>query len=151
MTRSDSASRLASLSNATTTAPASTSSRQTAVPMPPPPAPAITTRCPVRPRRSSSIGSTPFNGAVASSGGRQSRLRAPKRALGHHRYHAGMLRGRVVLVTGGGAGIGRAIALGLEDAHATVIALDGDLASRASTEAAFAEARDAAGPLDAVV
>src|SRR5437667_48807 len=41
MTRSDSASRLASLSNATTTAPASTSSRQTAVPMPPPPAPAI--------------------------------------------------------------------------------------------------------------
>ena len=57
----------------------------------------------------------------------------------------------MVLVTGGGAGIGRAIVLGLEDAHATVIAVDGDLASRAAAEAAFAEARDAAGPLDAVV
>jgi NAD(P)-dependent dehydrogenase (short-subunit alcohol dehydrogenase family) len=62
-----------------------------------------------------------------------------------------VLTGRVVLVTGGEAGIGRAIALGLEDAHATVIAVDGDLASRASAEAAFAEARGAAGPLDAVV
>jgi NAD(P)-dependent dehydrogenase (short-subunit alcohol dehydrogenase family) len=56
-----------------------------------------------------------------------------------------------VLVTGGGSGIGRAIALGLEEAHATVTVMDGDFASRADAEAAFAAARDAAGPLDAVV
>jgi NAD(P)-dependent dehydrogenase (short-subunit alcohol dehydrogenase family) len=62
-----------------------------------------------------------------------------------------MLAGRVVLVTGGEAGIGRAIALGLEDAHATVAVVDGDFASRAEAAAAFAAARDAAGPLDAVV
>jgi 3-oxoacyl-[acyl-carrier protein] reductase len=57
----------------------------------------------------------------------------------------------VVLVTGGGAGIGRAIALGLEDAHAAVAVVDGDFASSAAAEAAFAGARDAVGPLDAVV
>jgi NAD(P)-dependent dehydrogenase (short-subunit alcohol dehydrogenase family) len=62
-----------------------------------------------------------------------------------------MLAGRVVVVTGGGAGIGRAIALGLEDARATVAAVDGDFESPAAAEAAFAAARDAAGPLDAVV
>jgi NAD(P)-dependent dehydrogenase (short-subunit alcohol dehydrogenase family) len=62
-----------------------------------------------------------------------------------------MLSGRVVLVAGGGVGIGRAIALGLEDADATVMAVDGDFASRAAAEAAFAGARDATGPLDAVV
>jgi len=62
-----------------------------------------------------------------------------------------MLTGRVVLVTGGGAGIGRAIALGLEDAHATVAVVDGDFASREGTAAAFARARESAGPVDAVV
>ena len=62
-----------------------------------------------------------------------------------------MLTGRVVLVTAGGAGIGRGIALGLEDAHATVAVVEGDFASRSATEAAFAAARDAAGPPDAVV
>src|SRR5262249_60473411 len=71
--------------------------------------------------------------------------------LGAHRCHAGMLTGRVVLVTAGGAGIGRGIALGLEDAHATVAVVEGDFASRSATEAAFAAARDAAGPPAAVV
>src|SRR5262245_5690997 len=134
MARSDSARRPASWSRAATTAPASTSSRHTAVPMPPPPAPATTTLRPVKPRRSSSIAAP-----------------LPKRMLGAHRYHAGMLTGRVVLVTGGGAGIGRAIARGLEDARATVAVVEGDFASLSATEAAFAAARDAAGPLDALV
>src|SRR5262249_12348721 len=70
---------------------------------------------------------------------------------GSHRYHAGMLAGRVVLVTGGATGIGQAIALGLEDAHATVARVDGGFASLAEAEAAFAGARETAGPLDAVV
>jgi NAD(P)-dependent dehydrogenase (short-subunit alcohol dehydrogenase family) len=62
-----------------------------------------------------------------------------------------MLAGRVVLVTGGRTGIGREIALGLEDAHATVLVVDGDFASRAAAEGAFADARETTGPLDAVV
>jgi NAD(P)-dependent dehydrogenase (short-subunit alcohol dehydrogenase family) len=62
-----------------------------------------------------------------------------------------MLAGRVVVVTGGRAGIGRAIALGLEDAHATVTAVDGDFGSRGDAAAALAAAREATGPLDAVV
>jgi NAD(P)-dependent dehydrogenase (short-subunit alcohol dehydrogenase family) len=75
----------------------------------------------------------------------------PKRMLGAHRYHAGMLAGRVVLVTGGDRGIGQAIALGLEDAHATVAVVDGDFASLADSEAAVGRVRESAGPLDAVV
>jgi 3-oxoacyl-[acyl-carrier protein] reductase len=62
-----------------------------------------------------------------------------------------MLSGRAVLVTGGATGIGQAIALGLEDAHATVAVLDGGFVSRAEAEAAFAAVREAAGGLDAVV
>src|SRR5262249_61159590 len=77
---------------------------------------------------------------------RASRRPLPTRMLGAHRYHAGMLTGRVVLVTAGGAGIGRAISLGLEDAHATVAVVEGDFASRSATEAAFPAARAPARP-----
>jgi NAD(P)-dependent dehydrogenase (short-subunit alcohol dehydrogenase family) len=71
--------------------------------------------------------------------------------LGHHRYHAGMLAGRVVLVAGGGTGVGQSIARGLEDADATVVVVDGGFASRKEADIAFAGARDATGPIDAVV
>jgi len=59
-----------------------------------------------------------------------------------------VLAGRVVLVTGGGSGIGEAIALGLGDAGATVAVLDGPIASREDADLAFAAAP---GRLDAVV
>jgi 3-oxoacyl-[acyl-carrier protein] reductase len=62
-----------------------------------------------------------------------------------------VLTGRVVLVTGGDSGIGQAIALGLEDAHATVAVVGGGFASLAEAEAGFEGAREAAGPFDAVV
>jgi 3-oxoacyl-[acyl-carrier protein] reductase len=62
-----------------------------------------------------------------------------------------MLAGRVVLVAGGGTGLGQSIARGLEDADATVVVVDGGFASRKEVEVAFAGARDAAGPIDAVV
>jgi len=62
-----------------------------------------------------------------------------------------MLAGRVVLVTGGRAGIGRGIALGLGDAGATVAVVDGPIASRGGAEGAFADAVAAHGPLDTVV
>jgi NAD(P)-dependent dehydrogenase (short-subunit alcohol dehydrogenase family) len=62
-----------------------------------------------------------------------------------------MLAGRVVLVAGGGTGLGESIARGLEDAHATVVVVDGGFASRKEAEVAFAGARDAAGAIDAVV
>jgi NAD(P)-dependent dehydrogenase (short-subunit alcohol dehydrogenase family) len=62
-----------------------------------------------------------------------------------------VLAGRVVLVTAGDTGIGHAIARGLEDAHATVAVVDGHFASFGQAEAAFAHARETAGPLDAVV
>ncbi len=58
-----------------------------------------------------------------------------------------MLAGRVVVVTGGGSGIGRDIALGLNDASATVVAVDGPLESREETGRAFV----AGGRADAVV
>ena len=62
-----------------------------------------------------------------------------------------MLAGRVVLVTGGGSGIGRAINLGLRDAGATVAVTDGPIISREQAGSAFAEAVEATGPFDAVV
>ena len=62
-----------------------------------------------------------------------------------------MLAGRVVLVTGGGSGIGEAIALGLRDAGATVGVVDGPIASRADADRAFSEVAEANGSLDAVV
>jgi NAD(P)-dependent dehydrogenase (short-subunit alcohol dehydrogenase family) len=68
-----------------------------------------------------------------------------------HRYHARVLAGRVVLVTGGGSGIGEAIALGLRDAGATVAVTDGPIASREDADRAFAEAAESTGSLDAVV
>src|SRR5450759_1170693 len=85
----------------------------------------------------------------------------------------GLLAGRVVLVTGGARGLGRDVALGLEDAGAAVGVVDGaatapvaqsivgagrravavDAAIETLEEAsnAFAAVRDALGPLDAVV
>ncbi len=62
-----------------------------------------------------------------------------------------MLDGRVAVVTGGGAGLGRAIALGLVDAGAAVAVVDGPVGSRSDAERAFARAVAARGPLDAVV
>jgi NAD(P)-dependent dehydrogenase (short-subunit alcohol dehydrogenase family) len=62
-----------------------------------------------------------------------------------------MLADRVVLVTGRATGIGHAIALGLEDARATVTVVDGGFGSFAEAEAALGQARDTVGSLDAVV
>lgn len=83
------------------------------------------------------------------------------------------LTGRVVLVTGGGRGLGRDLALGLGDAGAAVgvvdrdatapvaeaitdagrpaVAFDGPLRTRDEAATAFAAVVDALGPLDAVV
>jgi NAD(P)-dependent dehydrogenase (short-subunit alcohol dehydrogenase family) len=68
-----------------------------------------------------------------------------------HRYHARVLAGRVVLVTGGATGIGRAIALGLGDAGATVVVTDAPISSRADADRAFAEAVEPNGRIDAFV
>jgi NAD(P)-dependent dehydrogenase (short-subunit alcohol dehydrogenase family) len=62
-----------------------------------------------------------------------------------------VLAGRVVLVTGGGSGIGEAIALGLQDSGATVAVTDGPIASREEADRAFTESTETTGPLDAVV
>jgi 3-oxoacyl-[acyl-carrier protein] reductase len=62
-----------------------------------------------------------------------------------------MVAGRVVIVTGGGSGIGRGIALGLEDAGATVAVVDRPVESRADAKWAFADAAASVGPVDAVV
>jgi NAD(P)-dependent dehydrogenase (short-subunit alcohol dehydrogenase family) len=64
----------------------------------------------------------------------------------------GLLAGRVALVTGGAAGIGRELALGLADAGATV-ATTGGFASRADADAAVAVANRLSthGAIDVVV
>jgi 3-oxoacyl-[acyl-carrier protein] reductase len=62
-----------------------------------------------------------------------------------------MLAGRVVIVTGGGSGIGRGIVLGLEDARATVVTVDGPVESRSDAQWAFADALAPVGSVDAVV
>jgi NAD(P)-dependent dehydrogenase (short-subunit alcohol dehydrogenase family) len=62
-----------------------------------------------------------------------------------------MLAGRVVLVAGGGTDLGQSIARGLEDADGTVVVVDGGFASRREADIAFAGARDALGPIDAVI
>src|SRR5687768_14397652 len=99
-----------SRSMATTIAPSSASIRHTPVPIPPPPAPATTTVAPASPRRSSGMG---------------------------HRYHARVLEGRAVVVTGGSSGIGRDIALGLSGMRAEVSVVDGPIDSRTDAERAF--------------
>jgi NAD(P)-dependent dehydrogenase (short-subunit alcohol dehydrogenase family) len=68
-----------------------------------------------------------------------------------HRYHARVLAGRVVLVTGGGSGIGASLALGLGDAGATVAVVDGPIGSRDDADRAFADVTATSGPIDAVV
>lgn len=55
-----------------------------------------------------------------------------------------MLTGRVVLVTGGSAGIGRDIALSLGGMGAAVSAVDGPIDSRSDAERAFADAAGSA-------
>jgi NAD(P)-dependent dehydrogenase (short-subunit alcohol dehydrogenase family) len=62
-----------------------------------------------------------------------------------------MLDGRVVVVTGGGNGMGHAIAMGLVDAGAAVAVVDGPVGSLTDAERAFARAASARGPIDAVV
>jgi len=55
-----------------------------------------------------------------------------------------MLKGRVVLVTGGSAGIGRDIALGLGGMGAAVTVVDGPIESHSDAERAFADAAGSA-------